>query len=67
MESRVTELEERLTHQEAALEALTRTTLEQQQALAQLGGQIEQVIALLRELAPSATGPESEEPPPPHY
>ncbi|HKJ09363.1 MAG TPA: SlyX family protein [Gammaproteobacteria bacterium] len=67
MEQRITDLEVRLSYQEAAIDELTRTTLAQQQAIESLRAEVEQLKSLLRELAPSAVAPASEETPPPHY
>ena len=67
MEDRIVELELRLTHQEAAVDELTRSVLHQEQALAALTAELELVKSYLRELAPAAVAPESEEGPPPHY
>lgn len=67
MESRLTDLEIRLTHQEAALEELTHTVLEQDRLIVDLRGELEYLKGLLKDLAPSAVAPASEETPPPHY
>lgn len=66
-ESRITDLEVRLTHQEAALDELTRTVLGQAQQIASLQRDLEQLTEVLRQLEPAAVGPESGETPPPHY
>jgi len=67
VESRLTDLEIRLTHQEAALEELTHTVLEQDRLIVDLRGELEYLKGLLKDLAPSAVAPASEETPPPHY
>ncbi|MGA7802398.1 MAG: SlyX family protein [Gammaproteobacteria bacterium] len=67
MEQRITDLEVRLSYQEAAIDELTRTTLGQRQTIEALRAELEQIKSLLRELAPSAVAPVSEETPPPHY
>ncbi len=67
MESRFTELEIRLTHQEAAIEALTQASLEQQQKLEDVLGQLQSIRILLQQMAPPETGSLEDEPPPPHY
>lgn len=67
MESRLTDLEIRLTHQEAALEELTQAVLEQDRLIVDLRGELEHIKGLLKDLAPSAVAPASEETPPPHY
>lgn len=67
MESRFTDLEIRLTHQETALDELTRTVLRQGQAIESLQRELRQLLEVVRELAPPAVAPLSEEAPPPHY
>jgi SlyX protein len=67
VESRITDLEIRLTHQEAALDELSRASLRQQQTIDEMLAKLEHVNALIQQLAPAAAGPASEEPPPPHY
>ena len=67
MESRLTDLEIRFTHQEATLEELTHTVLTQQRAIDDLTRQLSQVHALLRDFSPSPIASASEETPPPHY
>ncbi len=67
MEQRLTDLEIRLTHLEAALETLDRTVIRQQEAIDGLRMQVERLTAQVRELAPSPVAPIDEERPPPHY
>ncbi|MEJ2686244.1 MAG: SlyX family protein [Gammaproteobacteria bacterium] len=67
MEQRITDLEVRLSYQEAAIEELTRTTLSQSQAIEGLRAEVDQLKSMLRELTPSAVAPASEETLPPHY
>ncbi len=67
-DERIADLEIRYSHQEASLEALTRTVVEQQQLIDLLSRQLEQMRAMMRELAASAGAVGSgDEPPPPHY
>jgi SlyX protein len=66
-DSRITDLETRLTYQEAAIEGLTRANLEQQRTIEQLQAQLAQVMEMLRQVSPGVAGPAGEEPPPPHY
>jgi len=66
-ESRITDLEVRLTHQEAALDELTSTVLGQARQITSLQRDLQQLTEVLRQLEPPAVGPESEETPPPHY
>lgn len=67
MEQRVTDLEIRVTHQEAALETLNQAVVQQQQGIDRLQAQLERLMELVRDLAPAPVAPASEEPPPPHY
>lgn len=67
MENRITDLEIRLTHLEAAIDELTDTVLRQQKALQESGEQLEFIKSLLAEISPEAVRPQSEETPPPHY
>ena len=67
MESRITDLEVRLTHQEASLDELTKTVVEQQKIINQMSEELEQVKLLLRDISISNIASQSEETPPPHY
>lgn len=67
MDSRLIDLEIRLTHQDAAIEALTETSLKQQLQIEDVLGQLQQIRILLQQLAPPETEVLDEEPPPPHY
>lgn len=67
MDERMTDLEIRLAHLEAAIDELTQTVLRQQQALTATGKQLEFIKSLLGDLSPAAVRPLSEETPPPHY
>ena len=67
MEERITDLEIRLTHQDAAMEELTRVVLAQEKELQKLTKEVEQLKTVLKELSVSAVASESEETPPPHY
>jgi SlyX protein len=64
--ARVEALEFRLTHQEAAIEELTRTLLEQEGRAREQADSIERLEARLTELAESPPGPPADEKPP-HY
>lgn len=65
VESRVTDLEIRLTHQEAAIWELSTGLVRQQRVLDDL---LLQLTELRRQLASSVPlGPSTEEGPPPHY
>jgi len=67
MTDAITDLQIRLTHQDDALDELTRTVLSQQRQIDQLQTQVEQLKAMLRELTPPQVGAPGSEPPPPHY
>jgi len=67
MDERLTDLEIRLAHLEAAIDELTQTVLRQQQALSATEEQLQFVKSLLADLSPAAVRPQSQETPPPHY
>lgn len=67
METRITDLEIRLTHQDAAMEELTRVVLTQERELKRINNEIEQLKVMVKELASSNVALPSEEAPPPHY
>lgn len=67
MESRIVDLEIRLTHLEASLEELTHSVLRQERVVRHLTAELEEVRMILRELAGSPVLPASHETPPPHY
>ena len=66
-EARLAELEIRLTHQDATVQALNDVITEHQLLISQLRKELEAVKARLRELnSPNLAAP-WEETPPPHY
>lgn len=67
MENRIIDLEIRNSHQEAAIDELTRKVVEHERSIQALRQELEYIKSLIRELAPSAVAPASEETPPPHY
>lgn len=67
MESRLTDLEIRLTHQEAALEEISDVLHKQQNTLEALRADMAALQRQLRDMAPSNIADISEETPPPHY
>lgn len=68
MESRMIDLEIRLSHQEAALDELTRANHNQQQAINNILAELQQIKIMLQQLSPGiSNGAASDEPPPPHY
>lgn len=67
MESRITDLEIRLSHQEAALDELTRANHQQQQVINNILAELQQIKIMLQQLSPGISGDGGDEPPPPHY
>ncbi len=67
MESRIEDLEIRLTHIEAEQEQLTLTLLQQQKAMNEMTTRIDYLASLLKNLSPSAVASREDETPPPHY
>ena len=65
--ARIEELESRLMHQEATIDELTRSLLQQEQLLNAQALSMERLQALLRSLSDPHTLPPGEESPPPHY
>jgi len=65
--SRIETLEIRLMHQEASIEALTRTLLQQEQLVNAQSAAIERLEAMIRGLSSTHDALPGEEPPPPHY
>lgn len=65
-DQRLMELEERLTHLEAGLEAVTRALMDRERELREAWLAIERLKGQLAEMAPPSVSSESE-PPPPHY
>jgi SlyX protein len=67
VDERIVELEERLMHQEQALEALSIASHRQQNQLDQIQGELKQIRQLLLQMSSGEVGDSSDEPPPPHY
>ena len=63
----VMELQIRLTHQEAVIEALTDNFLVMEKQILALEKQMQDVKSLLIQLVPSLVASPDEETPPPHY
>jgi len=59
-------LEERIAHQDAAIDELTRHSLTQAETIRRLDKRVEQLEAQLRDLA-GRVGQEIDDAPPPHY
>jgi SlyX protein len=64
-DTRLVDLEIRLTHQEAALQTLSDALVRQDRLLEMLIGEVERLKEQAR--AAALVGPASDEPPPPHY
>ncbi|MFA7388092.1 MAG: SlyX family protein [Thiohalobacteraceae bacterium] len=64
---RMETLEIRSTHQEAALEELTRTLLEQERQVRELIDALRRLEAQVRAATPAPLATREEEGPPPHY
>lgn len=70
MEERLTDLEIRLTHQEASIDELTDSLLAQQRVIDRLRQQVEALQGRLGDLETRGGGEGADtapEPPPPHY
>ena len=67
LKRRIESLESRIMHQDAAIEELTHTLLNQEQLLARQGEIIKRLEEQLRGLASTGPGTARDEPPPPHY
>lgn len=67
MESKLTDLEIRLTHHEAALDEINAVLLKQQGIMESLRGDINALHRQLREMTPSNIASPAEEGAPPHY
>jgi SlyX protein len=66
MGKEIVALQERLAHQELALDELTRQSLAQAELIRQLQARVAQLEGHLRELS-ERVGQEIEDAPPPHY
>jgi SlyX protein len=64
---RIESLEARLMHQEAAIDELTRTLLQQEQLVSRQAATIERLESQLRSLSVAGITPAGGEGPPPHY
>ena len=67
MESRITDLEIRLTHQEAAIEEMNGVLLEQHKLIELLKTELVTLQRQLRDIGSSSVADVFQEPPPPHY
>lgn len=67
MGTRLVELEERLAHQEAAIDELTRTVLQQQRDMRVLRDRLQRLEQQVRATTGAEVASPHEESPPPHY
>ena len=67
LSSRMETLEIRLMHQEATIEELTQTLLQQEQLIRSQGIAIERIESMIHSLSATHSAPPGDEPPPPHY
>lgn len=67
METRLTDLEIRFTHQEAALEEMNNVLLKQHSLIEKLRGEMAALQHQLREASDDTIANPAEETPPPHY
>ena len=65
METRITDLEIRITHQESAIDELTRTVLRQEELISKLQLELKNIRSQVNDVSIIAHA--SEETPPPHY
>jgi SlyX protein len=63
----IADLQIRITHQEAAIEELTRERVNMEKRLRELEHQLRTVQDTLRALSPMLMAKAEDEPPPPHY
>lgn len=66
-DARLTDLEIRLTHQEATLQTLNDVIADQQRLIDQLRGEVTALKRQLHDISPSPIAASWEETPPPHY
>jgi SlyX protein len=64
--ARLESIESRITHQEAAIEELTRTLLQQEQLISSQLSAIERLETMIRSLSATHSAPPGDEAPP-HY
>lgn len=66
-DARLIDLEIRLTHQEATLQALNDVIADQQRLIDQLRKEVESLKNQMRDMSPADVAAPWEETPPPHY
>jgi len=67
VETKITDLEIRITHQEAAIEEMNAVLLKQHQLIESLKSELALLQRQLRDIGSSNVVDASQEPPPPHY
>jgi len=67
MENRITDLEIRLTHQEAALDEMNGVLLKQHTLIGRLQDELDRLRRQLQDVNAGSVGNVDNEPPPPHY
>jgi len=67
VEEKITDLEIRLTHQEAAIEEMNGVLLKQHQLIESLKAELTMLQRQLRDMGAGNGADVSQEPPPPHY
>lgn len=67
MENRITDLEIRITHQEAAMEEMNGVLLEQHQLIQQLRNELTHQKRQLQDMSSNNIADAADETPPPHY
>jgi SlyX protein len=67
VETKITDLEIRITHQEAAIEEMNGVLLKQHQLIESLRAELALLQRQLRDIGSSNIADASQEPPPPHY
>ena len=67
MENRITDLEIRLTHQEAALDEMNGVLLAQHTLITRLQDELTRLRRQLQDVNAGSVGDAGNEPPPPHY
>lgn len=66
-EDKITDLEIRLTHQEAAIEEMNGVLMAQHTLIGQLQGDISRLRRQLQDINLGSVSEQANEPPPPHY
>ena len=67
LSARMETMEIRLMHQDASIEALTQTLLQQEQLIRSQATAIERIESMIHALSSTHTAPPGGEPLPPHY